>query len=256
MPPGTTTGQHEHDRGEHRPIVYRRRPPTLPPRDISCGFCAAVMSLRRHGTAALPAREAACPIGYMHSAAAHPRETTNWFQGPKQTSSLAGQRGLTGGGLGCSSLRLLPVTSAIVAIDLADPSRPRVVTDRAPRVLARRKLSWPPLGAQGAVGPGPREVAALGFPSGRWRASRPLTLAGGWISSPPRAGCPGLRQPARLRRRSAAGHCPVASSAGSTTHSRHPGSARPRRTDQARQWIPGSGGARSRERLQRGQVVS
>jgi hypothetical protein len=27
MPPGTTVGQHDHDRGEHRPIVYRRGPP-------------------------------------------------------------------------------------------------------------------------------------------------------------------------------------------------------------------------------------
>lgn len=31
-PPRTATGQHEHNRGEHRPVIHRRRPTALPTR--------------------------------------------------------------------------------------------------------------------------------------------------------------------------------------------------------------------------------
>src|SRR5258706_14199546 len=90
---------------------------------------------------------------------------------------------------------LVPSTNAIVGIDLADKKQMVVVTDHDSKVLAVR-LSGVMRGIwagrwTGLVSRPPGRVS----PESRWRASRPLTVGGGWGSWPPGRGCRSGVQP-------------------------------------------------------------
>ena len=79
---------------------------------------------------------------------------------------------------------LVPVTNAIVGIDLADKKQMVVVTDHDSKVLARRTFrcrAWD-LGAA-LEWAGEQAVARASLVS-RWRVSRPVTGGGCWVSSP------------------------------------------------------------------------
>jgi hypothetical protein len=80
--------------------------------------------------------------------------------------------------------QLVPITNAIVGIDLADAKQMVVVTDHDSKVLARKTfrcrawdldwaLDWP-------VRRLPRGASLLS----RWRASRPVIVGGCWASWP------------------------------------------------------------------------
>ena len=73
---------------------------------------------------------------------------------------------------------LLPVTNAIVGIDLADNKQAAVVTEHDSRVLARRTLSCRPWELGELLDWVLRRARAAGSGRRRWRVSRPGTGGG------------------------------------------------------------------------------
>src|SRR5258708_21993360 len=79
---------------------------------------------------------------------------------------------------------LVPVTNAIVGIDLADSKQMVVVTDHDSKVIARRTVRCRAWDLGSALDWAAGRAAAKGGPEVRCRASRPRTGGGCWGSWP------------------------------------------------------------------------
>jgi transposase len=84
---------------------------------------------------------------------------------------------------------LVPVSNAIVGIDLADEKHMVVVTDHDSKVLARKTFRCHAWDLGVALDWAGKQAIAKGFAGVTVRASRPVTAGGCWASWPPNAGC-------------------------------------------------------------------
>ena len=83
----------------------------------------------------------------------------------------------------------VPVTNAIVGIDLADRKQMVVVTDHDSKVLARRTFRCKAWDLGAALDWAAERAAGPATPGSRWPVSRPGTGGGCWASSPPTVAC-------------------------------------------------------------------